>query len=374
MKDAKTIYAQSSDIKSRTYLEYRKDMKKKAIAELEILPWLNLKLKELTKQDVRVEKYGGDKFIWFLRKGGITREPDFIVIYPDGKKEYIEFQYAKNEIKAYDFKISKIAPSNRKLKKRVPKKDTKILYIIKPIYEFALIEPEWIVNHSEKTVAAAWGNTPVFRVKKEDFEKILIKDETLKNVCEKIDKKNFILDFQHKALDNEKNRLSSLLQAVIDENRIVEIMPKSLDGFFKVCFILNHLDKTPVNANLWLIYLLSYVDQELNSYEIFQLIYCLDFLYPRINLMENELSLLVKKIKEILNKINSFVKKDGSYLSDKSLAPLEDTRYALFVVNILEDLIQDILYYYGKDVGLTPITQIYQDIPNIDLTYDFISK
>lgn len=39
-QDAKTIYAQSSDIKSRTYLEYRKDMKQKAIAELEIFPWL----------------------------------------------------------------------------------------------------------------------------------------------------------------------------------------------------------------------------------------------------------------------------------------------------------------------------------------------
>ena len=38
--DTKTIYAQSSDIKSRTYLEYRKDMKQKAIAELEVLPWL----------------------------------------------------------------------------------------------------------------------------------------------------------------------------------------------------------------------------------------------------------------------------------------------------------------------------------------------
>jgi len=34
--DAKTTYAQSSDIKSRTYLEYRRDMKRKAIAELEV--------------------------------------------------------------------------------------------------------------------------------------------------------------------------------------------------------------------------------------------------------------------------------------------------------------------------------------------------
>lgn len=48
-KDAKTVYAQSSDIKSRTYLEYRKDMKQKAIVELEVLPWLQKKLKVKTK-------------------------------------------------------------------------------------------------------------------------------------------------------------------------------------------------------------------------------------------------------------------------------------------------------------------------------------
>jgi hypothetical protein len=45
--DGKTIYAQSSDIKSRTYLEYRRDMKKKAIGELEVLEWLEDKVKEL---------------------------------------------------------------------------------------------------------------------------------------------------------------------------------------------------------------------------------------------------------------------------------------------------------------------------------------
>ena len=127
--DSKVIYAQSSDIKSRTYLEYRKDMKRKAIAELEILPWLRKEIKKVD-QKAYVEKHGGDKFIWFLRKGGITREPDFIVSYSDKKTEYVEFQYAKEELDAYDFKISKIAPKDRKLKKRIPKRDTKILYII----------------------------------------------------------------------------------------------------------------------------------------------------------------------------------------------------------------------------------------------------
>ena len=60
--------------------------------------------------------------MWFLRKGGISRDPDFIIEYSDKKVEYIEFQYAKGELKSYDFKISKIAPMHKKYKKRMPKK------------------------------------------------------------------------------------------------------------------------------------------------------------------------------------------------------------------------------------------------------------
>ena len=63
-KNAKLIYAQSSDIKARTYIEYRRDMKKKAITELEIKDWLQEKLKTFFKRDdVSVEKYGGDRFL-----------------------------------------------------------------------------------------------------------------------------------------------------------------------------------------------------------------------------------------------------------------------------------------------------------------------
>lgn len=107
--DAKTIYAQSSDIKSRTYLEYRKDMKKKAIAELEILDWLKSKLLILyPNQKSQVTKSGGDAFLWFLRKGGVTREPDYRA--KIGNKDFdIEFQYAdKIGLKYFDFAVSKI--------------------------------------------------------------------------------------------------------------------------------------------------------------------------------------------------------------------------------------------------------------------------
>jgi len=57
-KDAKMIYAQSNDIKARTYLEYRIDMKKKAIAELETKDWLAKKLEDIYRKSVIVQKTG----------------------------------------------------------------------------------------------------------------------------------------------------------------------------------------------------------------------------------------------------------------------------------------------------------------------------
>jgi len=129
--NGKTIYAQSSDIKSRTYIEYRKDMKKKAIAELEVLEWLANRVKELYQSKrVKVYKSGGDKFLWFLRKGGVSREPDFIAEI-DGEKIEFEFQYAeKADLEFYDFKVSKIA--KKKGDRRKPIEDKFFVYIHKP--------------------------------------------------------------------------------------------------------------------------------------------------------------------------------------------------------------------------------------------------
>lgn len=371
--DTKTIYAQSSDIKSRTYLEYRKDMKQKAIAELEVLPWLRQRIKKKHKKAI-VEKFGGDKFIWFLRKGGITREPDFVVQYANKEIKYVEFQYAKEELNAYDFKISKITPKDRSLKKRIPKDDTEILYIIKPTWEFAILNPAWIAKNSKQTIAPAWGNAPVFRVPKNKFKRILKKDKDLKDICQTIDRKIAILDFQHQTIEIEEEKLSYLLQQVIDKEKVLKIIPKTLDGFFKVCFVLNHIEKTPVNVNLWLVYLLSFLGQKLNSYELFQLIYSLDFLYPRIELKKNELSRLIEGLIKTDERIGKFAEPDGSFRSDKKIAPLEDTRYSLFVINILEDLIQDVLYYYGDGIKLTPVSKIFQNIPHLAKTYKFISN
>jgi len=259
--DGKTIYAQSSDIKSRTYLEYRKDMKKKAIAELEVLEWLEKKVKPLyPNAQVKVYKSGGDKFLWFLRRGGVSRKPEFVAEVNDRKIE-LEFQYAqKADLDFYDFKVSKVG--KKEGDKRVPFENKFFVYIHKPLLKYAIFQPEWIVKNGEYGMVPAWRSY-AFRVPKAKLEKLLKPDPFLKSLCYVIDAKNFILNFQHELININKDKLSYLLQGAIDENRIVKIIPKDLDSFIKVGFILDNLNRVPQNANLWLVYLLSYINNDI---------------------------------------------------------------------------------------------------------------
>jgi hypothetical protein len=363
-KDAKLIYAQSSDIKARTYIEYRKDMKKKAIAELEIKEWLESKLKEeLNTGDIVVEKYGEDKFLWFLREGGITREPDFVAYIGQNRKIFIEFQYAdKEDLEYFDFKTSKVA--KKKGDKRIPYDDRRFFYVLKNSLRYAFVEPEWIVKNGTIDVVPAWGSRPAYRVPKSKLDEILKEDELLEPVVKSIDAKINLLNFQHHLINIWEDSLSKELQKVIDEEKLVKIIPKTLEGFFKVCFILEHLNKIPENVNIWLIYLLSYVNNRLALKEVAMLVYCLDFLYSKIppkQLQPNELIEIEGKVKALIEYINSFYDPEEClYKSSIKESPLEETRYALFSINLLEDIIQDAIYYH--QAKFTPITKIYQNV------------
>jgi len=364
--NAKLVYAQSSDIKARTYIEYKKDMKKKAIVELEIKEWLEEKLKkELKNKDIVVEKYGGDKFLWFLRGGGITRDPDYIVYINENEKLFIEFQYAnKEDLQFFDFKISKVA---KKVKgKRIPHKNKIFFYILKNSLRYAFITPQWIIKNGEIGIVPAWGSRQAYRVPREEFEKKLTKDKTLRPFINIIDAKIIILDFQHHLISIWKNKLSKELQKVIDEEKLIKVMPKTLEGFFTVCFILDYLDKDPENIKLWFIYILSYVNEKLSLRDIAMLTYSLDFLYSKIlpgELESNELLELEEKIKKLINLINSYYNnKEGLYKSSIKESPLEETRFALFSINLIEDIIQDAIYYHNAK--LNRITKIYQNVKN----------
>jgi len=369
--DAKTIYAQSSDIKSRTYLEYRKDMKKKAIAELEIIEWLRIKLSELyPEENIAVIKSGGDSFLWFLRKGGISREADFICKI-GGKQLEIEFQYADREdLNFYDFKVSKVAKKGKV--RYCPHEHKEFLYIHKTFNSYALISPQWIFDNGEYGMVPAWRSY-AYRVPKKIFESILKKDNDLANYIEKIDAKNIILNFQHRQLDIYKNQLSYLLQKVIDDNEIYKLSPDDLNSFFEICFILDNLGKIPNNANLWLMYLLTYFNSDRNLSDVAKIVYCLDYLYSKIELKENELCTVAEKVNEIYSHIIMKSDNKGHYFSSPKHSLLDETRFALFSLNLLEDIIQDILFYYDSDL-FTPISKIYNSVSDVTKVADFITK
>jgi len=235
--DAKTTYAQSSDIKSRTYLEYRRDMKRKAIAELEVREWLETLLrKTYNKKGILVGKYGGDRFLWFLRGGGVTQEPDYVVKELNSEDIFFELQYANEEMDYYDFKRSKVGTKKRNEKNRIPKENLKFLYLIKSTPQYAILSPEWIIKHGIEKVAAAWGSREVYAISNDNLKTQLKNDKALENIWSIINTKNYILDFQHQKIENIKEEFSHLLQRVIDEEKIVQILPRSLDSFFQGMF------------------------------------------------------------------------------------------------------------------------------------------
>ena len=366
--DAKTIYAQSSDIKSRTYLEYRKDMKKKAIAELETIDWLSKKLTEIYGGKTIVRKSGSDANIWFLRKGGISRESDFEAEHK-GIIEKFEFQYANtDELDFFDFKVSKVG---KKIKeKRIPFTDRKFIYIVKSTLQYAILETDWIMQNGKEAGVPAWGNRTAFRVPNEKFKQILKIDKNLKPLVENIDKKIELLNFQNNFIKLEEEILSNLLQTVTDKNAIIKFIPKDLDSFYKVCFIIDRLNEIPINANIWLVYVLSFFDDNLSSYQIAQLIYCIDFLYSKIELKRNEL----EKVKETIQKIKNYCEikqeNNGRIETSVNLSPVEEIRNFVFTVNLLEDLIQDSIFYYKTN--FKPIEKIFENIKNISTIIEII--
>ncbi len=367
--DAKMIYAQSSDIKSRSYLEYRKDMKKKAIAELEIIEWLSDLLERKYNSKVKVEKSGGDAHIWFLRKGGVTGEADYKVSIDNNEEENYEFQYsARIDLSYFDFKVSKVG--KKKGGKRIPYDNKKFIYIVKPTNQYAIFPPTWIIENGIEAGVPAWGNRTAYRVPQDKFLSILINDNQLSDITNNIDIKNKFLDFLFEFLSIEEKELSELLQSVVDYEKIINFVPKEFNSFYKICFILDKINKTPTNISLWIIYLLTYYKDDMDSYNMAKFIYCLDFLYSRSSLKDNELNKIIDIIKKIKTYVKKHQKENGKFETSNELSPKEEIRHMLFIVNILEDLIQDSIYYYRSN--LKSIDKIFENVIHIDKIYNMI--
>jgi hypothetical protein len=59
-------------------------------------------------------------------------------------------------------------------------------------------------------------------------------------------------------------------------------------------------------------------------------------------------------------------------VSSLEASPLEETRYALFSINLLEDLVQDLVVNYSC-AELEPVRKIYQNAEEIEKTYRLIT-
>ncbi len=81
---------------------------------------------------------------------------------------------------------------------------------------------------------------------------ILKNDKNLYAISESINIKNHFLFFQYEFIEKEEEKLAILIQSVIDKENIVKFIPKDLESFYHICFLLDKLDKSPVNINLWL--------------------------------------------------------------------------------------------------------------------------
>lgn len=374
-RNSKTTYAKSSDIKGRSYLEYRRDMKRKAIVELDARPWIENVLSRYYNANVRVEKSGGDRFLWFLRTGGISREPDFIA-HIDSKKHKIEFQYASIETRYYDFKISKVSTKRRQ--ERVPKEDLLFIFIDMPSKRYALLSAKWIVENAEIGEVAAWRSS-AYRVPAESLKHKLQDDPSLEALILKISHKLRILDFQHKLYDQQKEAFREKLEASVLGDVPYQVVPSTLEGLYEACFILQALEKYPQDPHRWIERAQVFQDSLQNLQQAFQLAFCVDFLYFSIPPEQN---LDTAALLRMVNTLRDFVRRaydphSGAYIHGGG-NPCEETQCALFVINLLEDIIQDMLHYRRDKIPepLRPnaIRVIYQTLNDPDMTGKFIQS
>ena len=371
----KIIYAQSSDIKSRTYLEYRRDMKKKAIAELEFLPYLQTVLAE--KHDdvsLLVRKYGGDAKLWFGRSSRqVTQEPDYQAESSTGDLWLYEFQYAEeiDNLEYVDFKVAKVGKKKRG-QPRKPYRDREFFYVVKSKRKYAFITCPWIMKRGELGPVTAWGSRSAYRVQREVFLKQCINGGTeLEKTIQIVDDKNCLLDFQHQFLDMENQKFSRQLHDSVDKDTIVKIVPRTLGGFYHVCYLMEKIQKAPDAAGVWLVHLSSFFSRDMSALDFAHFMYSLDFLYFRCSdLSRNERKTLHSVLESAEECIANRINDDGSFATDSRVNSLEETRQIVFSINLLEDLIQDAVVNYG--INMSSINGIFQTIPNVKRTANYI--
>ena len=356
---SKISYAQSSDIKARSFREYRHDMKKKAVAELEFLAFLQALL-----APARVEKHGADKDLWFLQRSGtLTQEPDYVCVWLDGRRMLYEFQYAEGieRLKYLDFKVSKVG--RKKAGRRIPHGDRNFFYVVKPTGQYAFIEPDWIIRNGKEAPVPAWGNRVAFRVALENFQEILVDGEGgLQDAIAATDDKNLLLEYQRNFLIQNATEFSRELQNAVDRKKLVTIVPTTLEGFFRICFLMERMDERPLSPGVWLVYLMSFFREGLAPAEIARWMFAFDFLYFHADgLSGNEERVVREALDGAWSEISAWQSRDGAFVRDPSISPVEETVAVLHAANLLEDVQQDFAVRYGHERKVRRIFDVLAD-------------
>ena len=372
----KTQFAQSSSSKPRDFLEYRLDMKKKAIIELEILPFLQETLRDRhNEQLITVKKHGADEKMWFLREGKQpTHDPDYLAILPNGCINLYEFQNAENGNRTtFDFKVSKVG---KKIPRgtRVPHSDREFFYVIFDECKYAFFTPEWVMENGSEGFISAWRSNG-YTIPHYTFKKIFLDGgPKLKRIIQTVNDKRKLLEFQRRFITQENRKLGKRLEQVIDENSLFKITPRTLQGFYEVCFLMNKLNRKPTAANVWLVYLAALFDERASTIDFARFMFALDFIYFKcVEFNEKEEQVIKQVLANSYKYIEDrFDRYDGLFITDPDESEIEGTTNLLFAVNLLEDFHQDAVINF--EIEIDPVEKIFQSVPNTHSLAKWICK
>lgn len=372
-KTARLGYAQSSDIKSRTWEQYREDMKRKAIRELECLPLLQALLTERAGgRPVSAHKHGVDEVLWFDPKAHLSRQPDYRAVGPDGAVMMYEFKMSvKENLKFFDFKKTNVRRTRRP--PHEPHEDREIFYVARAEGRNGFVSPKWVMDNGRIGPVPAWGYREAYRVPRDRFLPMLSDGgDRLRGVLRTIEEKEVLLDFQEGYLRDEKERLAGRLRRVVDEGDAFRVAPGTLSGFFETCLLMKHLSRFPEDPGSWLACLFSLIEDDATPEHLARAMYAVDGLYFRAidvsehGLGKDERHLMVDGLRRAARAIRAYPWSDGS--REVTESQLEALRHMLFVVNLFEDLRQDVFYRWGRGEPppeVRPARSIFESIPEV---------
>lgn len=367
-KSPKVQYAQSSDVQSRTFAQYRHDMKVKGIRELEFKEYLQRVLQERHKDpDIRVAKHGEDAELWFQRAGAaISHAPDYAAtLSNEANPRFFEFQLANAEnLKTFDFKVSKVG---RKTKTgRIPHEDREIFYVVSTENKYTLLAPSWILQNGREGQISAWRSLGIKVDRKTFLAQCKDGGSDLKHVLELIEGKIQLLEFQKRFLESETRKLSSRLQKVVDDKEVFKIVPRTLQGIYEVCYFMEKMNEQPSSPSVWLVYLASFLlSDHMSSTEFARFMFAFDFIYFKCGeLKDNEKRTVQQVIQSATAYIqNKSLRETGLFKVAPNLSRVEGLSHYIFTTNLLEDIQQDAVVNFA--IELPPITKIFETVPNL---------